>query len=134
MIWERWVGMADLAPRRWVPRPRGRNGSAISEHGFGVAPGMGRKQKVKVLLEPRQKESNTEDKGSFARGCLVEVVCAARNRAKAKHRKACKSWVSEPPVAKPEICWSTVRIGDGFARSFLTRTRGDLSASRGDLW
>ncbi len=98
---------------------------------LAVAPGMGRKQKVKVLLEPRQKESNTEGKGSLARGCLVEVVCAARNRAKAKHRKACKSWVSEPPVVKPEVCWLTVRIGDGFARSFLTLTRGDSSASRG---
>ena len=92
---------------------------------------MGRKQKVKVLLEPRQRESNTEDKGGLARGRLVEVVCAAWNRAKAKHRKACKSWVSEPLVAKPEVCWSTACIGDGFVRNFLTLTRGDLSASRG---
>jgi len=86
---------------------------------------------VKVLLEPRQRESNTEDKGGPARNRLVEVVCAARNRTQVKHRKACESWVSEFPVAKPEICWSTVCIGDGFARSFLTLTRGDLSASRG---
>jgi hypothetical protein len=30
---------------------------------LGVAPGMGRKSKVKVLLEPRQTESNTESSG-----------------------------------------------------------------------
>jgi hypothetical protein len=92
---------------------------------------MGRKQKVKVLLEPRQRESNTEDKGGTARDRLVEVVCAPRNRTQVKHRKACKSWVSEPPVVTPEVCWSTACIGDGFVRSFLTLTRGDLSASRG---
>lgn len=61
----------------------------------------------------------------------MEVACATRNRAQAKHRKACKSWVSELPVAKPEVCWSTACIGDGLERSFLTVTRGDLSASRG---
>jgi hypothetical protein len=34
---------------------------------FGVAPSMGRKSKVKVLLEPRQMESNTEGSGCPAR-------------------------------------------------------------------
>jgi hypothetical protein len=34
---------------------------------LGVAPGMGRKLKVKVLLEPKQTESNTEGRGHPAR-------------------------------------------------------------------
>lgn len=65
---------------------------------------MGRKKKVKILLEPRQTESNIEDKGGLVRGRLVEVLDAARNRAKAKHRKAHVSWVSRLPAAKPDIC------------------------------
>jgi hypothetical protein len=84
---------------------------------LGVAPGMGTELEVKVLLELRQRESNTEDKGGPARGRLVEVVGAVWNRAKAKHRKARETWVSQPPVAKPEICRSSVCIGDGFRRS-----------------
>ena len=74
---------------------------------------MGRKQKVKVLLETRQTESTTENKGGPARGRLMEVVGAARNRAKAKHRKARAPRVSQPPVAKPEFCQTAERIGDG---------------------
>jgi hypothetical protein len=39
----------------------------LGEHSFGIAPGMGRKSKVKVLLEPKQTESNTEGRGYPAR-------------------------------------------------------------------
>jgi hypothetical protein len=38
-------------------------GRRLHEHGFGLAPGMGTELEVKVLLELRQRESNTEDKG-----------------------------------------------------------------------
>lgn len=88
-------------------------GARKGEDSKGVAPGMGRKLKVKVLLETRQTESITEDKGGLARGRLVEVVGAARNRAKAKHRKAREPWVSQLPVAKPVVCQTVVCIGDG---------------------
>jgi hypothetical protein len=98
----------------------------------GVAPGMGRKLKVKVLLETRQTESNTEDKGGPVRGRLVEVVGAARNRAKAKHRKARVSWVSQPPVAKPVVCQTASCIGDGVRVKLSVLTRGDLPASVGN--
>jgi hypothetical protein len=99
---------------------------------LGVAPGMGRKLKVKVLLETRQTESNTEDKGGPVRGRLVEVVGAARNRAKAKHRKARVSWVSQPPVAKPVVCQTASCIGDGVRVKLSVLTRGDLPASVGN--
>jgi hypothetical protein len=46
-------------PRRSSPAAR----SAKGEHGFGVASGMDAERKVKVLLEPRQTESNTESRG-----------------------------------------------------------------------
>jgi len=46
----------------------------------------------------------------------MEAVGAARNRAQAKRRKARKPWVSQPSVAKPDICWSAACIGDGFVR------------------
>ena len=99
--------------------------------GRGVAPGMGRKLKVKVLLETRQTESNTESKGRSARICLVEAVGAARNRAKAKHRKAWESWVSQPPVAKPVVCQATLCIGDGVRVKLSVLTRGDSAGLRG---
>jgi hypothetical protein len=53
----------------------------------------------------------------------MEAVGAARNRAQAKHRKACEPWVSQPLVAKPEICRSAACMGDGFVRisAFLPR-------------
>jgi hypothetical protein len=100
-------------------------------HSFGVAPGMGRKKKVKVLLEPRQTESNTEDRGAPARGRPMEVVGAARNRAKAKHRKARMPWVSQPSVAKPDICWSAVRIGDGIRVKLSVPYPGRSAGLRG---
>jgi hypothetical protein len=59
----------------------------------------------------------------------MEAVGAARNRAQAKRRKARESWVSQPLVAKPEICRSAARIGDGFVRNFLFLTWGDLPVS-----
>jgi len=95
---------------------------------------MGTESEVKVLLELRQRESNTEDKGGSARARLVEVVGATWNRAKAKHRKARAAWVSQPPVAKPEICWSSVCIGDGVQAKFCVLTRGDLPASQAQAW
>lgn len=95
---------------------------------------MGTELEVKVLLELRQRESNTEDKGGPARARLVEVVGATWNRAKAKHRKARVPWVSQPPVAKPEICWSAVCIGDGVQAKFCVLTRGDLPASQAQVW
>jgi hypothetical protein len=91
---------------------------------------MGTEPEVKVLLRPRQKELNTESKGDIARCRLVEAVGAARTRAKAKHRKAREPWVSLPLEAKPEICWSAACIGDGFERSSVHLTRGDLTVSR----
>ena len=106
--------------------------SPQGEHGFGVAPSMGRKKKVKVLLEPRQTESNIEDKGGLARGRLVEVLDAARNRAKAKHRKAHVSWVSQPSVVKPDICWSTGRIGDGLCANLSVPYLGRSAGLRGN--
>ena len=93
---------------------------------------MGRKKKVKVLLEPRQTESNIEDKGVLARGRLVEVLDAARNRAKAKHRKAHVSWVSQPSVVKPNICWPTGRIGDGLCANLSVPYLGRSAGLRGN--
>jgi hypothetical protein len=49
-----------------VQRQRFRRPST-SEHGAELAPGMGGKSKVKVLLETRQTESNTEGSGYPAR-------------------------------------------------------------------
>ena len=103
--------------------------SGAREEESGVAPGMGRKSKVKVLLESRQTESNTEDKGGAVRCRLVEVVGAARNRAKAKHRKAFEPRVSQPPVVKPESVERPEVLVTAFVRNFLTLTRGDLPAS-----
>jgi hypothetical protein len=108
--------------------PRGRAWART----LGVAPSMGRKKKVRVLLEPRQTESNIEDKGVLARGRLVEVLDAVRNRAKAKHRKALVSWVSRPPAAKPNICWSTGCIGDGIRANFSAPYLGRSAGLRGN--
>lgn len=91
---------------------------------------MGTEPEVKVLLRPRQTELNTEGKGGIARCCRLEAVGAARTRAKAKHRKAREPWVSLPLETKPDICWSAACIGDGFERSSVYLTRGDLAASR----
>ena len=93
---------------------------------------MGRKKKVKVLLEPRQTESNIEDKGGLARGRLVEVLDAVRNRAKAKHRKARVPWVSQPSVAKPDICWSAGCIGAGVCVKLSVPYLGRSAGLRGD--
>ena len=105
-------------------------GGAAAEYDAGVAPDMGTEPEVKVLLRPRQKELNTESNGGIARCRLMEAVGAARTRAKAKHRKAPEPWVSLPQEAKPEVCWSAGCIGDGFERSSVHLTRGDLPASR----
>ena len=93
---------------------------------------MGRKSKVKVLLESRQTESNTEDKGGSARGRLVEVVGAARNRAKAKHRKALVPRVSQPPVVKPESVERPGSIGDGVRAKLSDPYSGRPAGFRGD--
>jgi hypothetical protein len=56
---------ASLAPpmtAAWRLSPRSRHAPGIR-----VAPGMGAERKVKVLLEPRQTESNTEGRGCPAR-------------------------------------------------------------------
>lgn len=93
---------------------------------------MGAEQKVKVPLEPRQKESNTEGKGYSARGGLLEAVGAARNRAQAKRRKARKPWVSLSLEAKPEICWSAACIGDGVRVKFCVSYPGRSAGLRGN--
>ncbi|MEN9578454.1 MAG: hypothetical protein RJA70_1463 [Pseudomonadota bacterium] len=95
---------------------------------------MGTEPEVKVLLKPRQTEFNTKSKGRAARHCLMEAVGAVRNRTQVKHRKARVPWVSLPPEAKPDICWSAVCIGDGFERSSVSLTRGDLPASQTSVW
>lgn len=46
-----------------------------------------------------------------------------------KRRKAGVSRVSRLPAAKPNIRWSSARIGDGVGAKFSTLTRGDFSAS-----
>ena len=92
---------------------------------------MGAEWKVKVLLEPRQTESNTEDKGGLVRARLVEVVSAARNRAQAKHRKADVPWVSQPSVTMPDICWSARRIGDGIRAKLSVPYLGRSAGLRG---
>lgn len=53
----------------------------------------------------------------------MEAVGAARNRAQAKRRKARGPWVSQPLVAKPDICWSAECIGDGFVRNSASLPR-----------
>ena len=90
---------------------------------------MGTEPEVKVLLRPRQMELNTEDKGRTVRDCLVEVVGAVRNRTRVKHRKASEPRVSPRPGAKPKICRSVASSGDGFVRSSVFLTRGELPAS-----
>lgn len=84
---------------------------------------MGAEKEVEVLLEPRQKGIQHRRQGLSREGGPMEAVGAARNRAQAKHRKACKPWVSQPLVAKPEICRSAACMGDGFVRisAFLPR-------------
>jgi len=90
---------------------------------------MGRKLKVKVLLEPRQTESSIEARGVLARARPMEGAGAARNRAQAKHRKAFEPWVSQPPVVKPDICWSAGCIGAGVCVKLSVLTWGGLPAS-----
>jgi len=60
----------------------------------------------------------------------MEVVGAARNRAQAKHRKARKPWVSQPPVAKPDFCRPAVRIGDGVRVKFCVPYPGRSAGLR----
>ena len=60
----------------------------------------------------------------------MEVVGATRNRAKAKHRKARTSWVSQPPVAKPDICWSAACMGDGIRVKFCVSYPGRSAGFR----
>jgi hypothetical protein len=59
----------------------------------------------------------------------MEAVGAVRNRTKVKRRKAGRSWVSWLLSAKPNIRRTIAGSGDGFARSSVILTRGDLSAS-----
>jgi hypothetical protein len=75
-------------------------------------------------------ELNTESKGGPVRCRLMEAVDAAWTRTKVKHRKARKPWMSLPQEAKSEVCQTALCIGDGFKRSAVFLTRGDLSASR----
>lgn len=91
---------------------------------------MGAERKVKVLLEPRQRESNTEGKGDPARSRLVEAVGAARNRAQAKRRKAREPWVSRSLAAKPEVCRSAACIGDGIRVKFCVPYPGRSAGLR----
>lgn len=48
---------------------------------------------------------------------------------KMKRRKACVSWVSRLPATKPNIRWTSARMGDGRGAKFSVLTQGDLSAS-----
>jgi len=62
----------------------------------------------------------------------MEAVGAARNRAQAKRRKACEPWVSQPPEAKPDVCWSAVCIGDGVRVKLSVSYLGRSAGLRGD--
>ena len=104
--------------------------AAAAEHDTGVAPGMNTERKVKVPLEPRQMESNAEGRGGTARYCPMEAVGAARNRAKAKRRKASSPWVSRSPAATPEICRSVGCIGDGVRVKFCVSYPGRSAGLR----
>lgn len=75
-------------------------------------------------------ELNIESKGGSVRSRLVEAVDAARTRTKVKHRKARTPWMSLPLEAKSKLCRRVSCSGDGFERSAVFLTRGDLSASR----
>ena len=97
-----------------------------------VAPGTNTERKVKVPLEPRQMESNTEGRGGPARTRSMEAVGAARNRAKAKRRKACEPWVSRSLATKPKVCRSAVCIGDGIRVKFCVSYPGRSAGLRGD--
>ena len=79
-------------------------------------------------------ELNIESKGGVVRSRLVEAVDAAWTRTKVKHRKARKPWISLPLETKSEVCQTALCIGDGFKRSAVFLTRGDLSASRVRAW
>ncbi|MGC4065699.1 MAG: hypothetical protein QM784_13835 [Polyangiaceae bacterium] len=61
-----------------APPIRAEHRSASTD--LGVAPDMGRKSKLRVLLELGQTESNTEGNGGSAKGRLVEVVGAGIDR------------------------------------------------------
>lgn len=98
--------------------------AAESEHTFGIAPGMGRKSKVKVLLETEVEESTTE--GS---AYPLEAVGAARNRAQASRRKVFEPWVSQLTMAKPDFFWSAGCIGDSVRVKLPSLTSGELPAS-----
>ena len=74
-------------------------------------------------------ELNIESKGDVARRRLMEAVDAARTRTKVKHRKARTPWMSLPQEAKSNLCQRASCSGDGFERSAVLLTRGDLSAS-----
>jgi hypothetical protein len=106
--------------------------AAAAEHDIWVAPGMNTERKVKVPLEPRQMESNAEGRGGTARYRPMEAVGAARNRAKAKRRKACEPWVSRSLAAMPEICRSAACIGDGVRVKFCVSYPGRSAGLRGD--
>jgi hypothetical protein len=93
---------------------------------------MGRKKKVKVLLEPRQTESSTEARCALARARAMEGAGAARNRAQAKHRKAYEPWVSQPSVVKPDICWSAGCIGVGVCANLSVPYLGRSAGLRGN--
>jgi len=77
-------------------------------------------------------ESNAKGKGGPARARTMEALGAARNRAKAKRRKARTSWVSRSPAAKPEICRSTACIGDGIRVKFCVSYPGRSAGLRGN--
>jgi hypothetical protein len=62
----------------------------------------------------------------------MEAVGAARNRAQAKRRKARTPWVSQPPVAKPDVCWSAACIGDGVRVKLSVPYLGRPAGFRGD--
>lgn len=59
----------------------------------------------------------------------MEVVGEMPNRTKVKRRKACDPWVSQPPVAKPDIRMAGRAYWRRVGRKFRVLTRGELSVS-----
>ena len=77
-------------------------------------------------------ESIPEGRGGPARARPMEAVGAARNRAKAKRRKAHAPRVSRSPAAKPEVCRWVGCIGDGVRAKFCVSYPGRSAGLRGD--
>ena len=67
--------------------------------------------------------------GGFREGGLKEAIGVLWLRTRVKRRKAFLGWVSWPPAAMPDSCWSRGRSGDVIAAKSLRLTLGDLLGS-----